>query len=86
MTDQRYIHDPPFPHFCRSIPAKASRGELVPQAPRDEPASELLARTRTAPEALGTKRKITRRKRCAGMSSIDPRKHRVTDERNDHVT
>lgn len=31
-------------HLTQSILAKAFRGELVPQAPNDEPASELLAR------------------------------------------
>ena len=31
----------------QSILAKAFSGELVPQDPRDEPASELLARIRT---------------------------------------
>ena len=48
-----------------SILAKAFRGELVPQDPRDEPASELLARIRTTREAAAAKpkKKATRRKR-----------------------
>ena len=43
----------------QSILAKAFRGELVPQDPRDEPASELLARIRTTRDAnaAGTARK-----------------------------
>jgi len=36
------------PKFDRAILAKAFRGELVPQDPSDEPASELLARIRAA--------------------------------------
>ena len=47
----------------QSILAKAFRGELVPQDPRDEPASELLARIRTTRESTDTKMKPTRRKR-----------------------
>jgi hypothetical protein len=35
----------------QSILAKAFRGELVPQDPRDEPVSELLSRIRTTREA-----------------------------------
>jgi type I restriction enzyme S subunit len=48
----------------QSILAKAFRGELVPQDPRDEPASELLARIRTTREANASKpkKKATRRK------------------------
>jgi type I restriction enzyme, S subunit len=49
----------------QSILAKAFRGELVPQDPRDEPASELLARIRTTREAAAAKpkKKPARRKR-----------------------
>ncbi|MDA0284748.1 MAG: restriction endonuclease subunit S, partial [Planctomycetota bacterium] len=49
----------------QSILAKAFRGELVPQDPRDEPASELLARIRTTRAATATKpmKKPARRKR-----------------------
>jgi type I restriction enzyme S subunit len=36
------------PHLDQAILAKAFRGELVPQDPRDKPASELLARSRVA--------------------------------------
>ena len=53
----------------REILAKAFRGELVPQDPRDEPASELLARIRTTREqaqaALKAAKKKTTRKRKA---------------------
>ena len=52
----------------QSILAKVFRGELVPQDPRDEPASELLARIRTTREAAetvknGKKEKPTSKKR-----------------------
>ena len=49
----------------QSILAKVFRGELVPQDPRDEPASELLARIRTTRAATATKpmKKPARRKR-----------------------
>lgn len=40
--------------------AKAFRGELVPQDPNDEPASELLARI-TASKPIQAKKKITRK-------------------------
>ena len=40
----------------QSILAKAFRGELVPQNPRDEPASELLARIRTTRDAATPKK------------------------------
>ena len=46
----------------QSILAKAFRGELVPQDPRDEPASELLARIRTTREAGAA----TKPKKAAG--------------------
>ena len=49
----------------QSILAKAFRGELVPQDPRDEPASELLARIRTTREATEAAKKKTTRKRKA---------------------
>ncbi len=49
----------------QSILAKAFRGELVPQDPRDEPVSELLKRIRTTREATAAKsakKKTTRKK------------------------
>ena len=46
----------------QSILAKAFRGELVPQDPRDEPASELLARIRTTRDAEVPKKKASRRR------------------------
>lgn len=46
----------------QSILAKAFRGELVPQDPRDEPASELLARIRSARQA-NSSHSSSRRKR-----------------------
>ena len=45
-----------------SILAKAFRGELVPQDPRDEPASELLARIRTTRETSSMPRKAKRKR------------------------
>ena len=46
----------------QSILAKAFRGELVPQDPRDEPASELLARIRTTRETSSMPRKAKRKR------------------------
>ncbi|TWT56470.1 restriction endonuclease subunit S [Allorhodopirellula solitaria] len=43
-------------HLDQSILSKAFRGELVPQDPRDEPASELLARIRQQRQTTKTKR------------------------------
>lgn len=48
--------------LTQSILAKAFRGELVPQDPNDEPASDLLARIRAEREKAPPKRR-TRRKR-----------------------
>ena len=47
----------------QSILAKAFRGELVPQDPNDEPASELLARIRSARDAATKPKKKATRKR-----------------------
>ena len=44
----------------QSILAKAFRGELVPQDPRDEPASQLLHRIRTTREKLEAEKKATK--------------------------
>ena len=66
----------------QSILAKAFRGELVPQDPRDEPASELLARIRTTRTAqVNSKPKRKRRKTAtarrktsaSGPESSDPK-------------
>ena len=46
----------------QSILSKAFRGELVPQDPNDEPASELLARIRASREAEATAKKATKKK------------------------
>lgn len=46
----------------QSILSKAFRGELVPQDPRDEPASELLARIRTAREKTQSVKKSNKKK------------------------
>jgi type I restriction enzyme S subunit len=55
----------------QSILAKAFRGELVPQDPRDEPASELLARIRTTREAEETT-KPKRRKKKSAAATLQP--------------
>lgn len=47
----------------QSILAKAFRGELVPQDPRDEPASELLARIRTAREDAAANSRSRKKKK-----------------------
>jgi type I restriction enzyme S subunit len=51
--------------LTQSLLAKAFRGELVPQDPNDEPASELLKRIKEerAKQEEGTKQKITKKKR-----------------------
>ena len=46
----------------QSILAKAFRGELVPQDPSDEPASQLLHRIRTTREKLEAEKKATKKK------------------------
>lgn len=48
----------------QSILAKAFRGELVPQDPNDEPASELLARIRKSREQSEAQRKATRKRKA----------------------
>ena len=48
--------------LAQSILSKAFRDELVPQDPRDEPASELLARIRTTREATETTSKANKKK------------------------
>jgi type I restriction enzyme, S subunit len=50
----------------RSILAKAFRGELVPQDPRDEPASEFLARIRNSRDANATNKPETKRPKKRG--------------------
>jgi type I restriction enzyme S subunit len=52
----------------QSILAKAFRGELVPQDPRDEPASELLARIRTTREATSPNKTARSRRKSAKAS------------------
>jgi type I restriction enzyme S subunit len=47
----------------QSILSKAFRGELVPQDPRDEPASELLARIR-AKRAADAAKKTSKKKKA----------------------
>ena len=49
--------------LTQSILAKAFRGELVPQDPNDEPASELLKRIKEAKAETETKDKAMRRRR-----------------------
>jgi type I restriction enzyme S subunit len=52
----------------QSILAKAFRGELVPQDPSDEPASELLARIRNARKSIGTEGMSAKRKRTGKLN------------------
>jgi type I restriction enzyme S subunit len=64
LTAARQIVD----RLTPSLLAKAFRGELVPQDPNDEPASELLARIRAARQAdpaAGKPSRIGRRKAAA---------------------
>jgi len=49
--------------LTQSILAKAFRGELVPQDPNDEPASELLKRIKEKKAKTETKAKSTKRGR-----------------------
>lgn len=49
-------------NLTQSILAKAFRGELVPQDPNDEPASELLARIQKEREAVTTLSKLLKKK------------------------
>jgi type I restriction enzyme S subunit len=54
-----------FEKVDRAILAKAFRGQLVPQDPTDEPASQLLQRIRTEREKLTPKEKpVKKQKRC----------------------
>jgi len=48
----------------QSIVAKAFRGELVPQDPRDEPASQLLHRIRIAREGKEATKKSQSKKKA----------------------
>jgi len=48
-----------------SILAKAFRGELVPQDPKDEPASELLARIQAARKAEASTKKASKKKKAS---------------------
>jgi type I restriction enzyme S subunit len=52
----------------QSILAKAFRGELVPQDPSDEPASELLADIRNARKAIGTEGMSAKRQRTGKLN------------------
>lgn len=47
-------------HFTSAALAKAFRGELVPQDPNDEPASQLLARLRTRPTSTSNSGRLKR--------------------------
>ena len=50
------------PQLDHSILAKAFRGELVPQNPHEEPASELLARIRATRESTRIKETSPKRR------------------------
>ena len=63
MTEQRRFHDLSLANVDQSILAQAFRGELVPQDPRDEPASLLLERIRAEREAAAAEKKKPARAR-----------------------
>jgi type I restriction enzyme S subunit len=63
LIDETYLSaDSTLNELDQSILSKAFRGELVPQDPNDEPASELLARIRASREAQATKTKVGKKK------------------------
>ncbi|MEQ9411968.1 MAG: restriction endonuclease subunit S [Fuerstiella sp.] len=64
----------------QSILAKAFRGELVPQDPRDEPASELLARIRQTREAAAATSKPRGRSKRAARQASQPAAKSSPDE------
>src|SRR5262249_2429501 len=69
--------------------AKAFRGELAPQAPKDEPASVLLARIRASRTSAGEKavRKVrTERKPMATTLTIDTLKEIIRGLPTDQFT
>ena len=55
--------------LTQSILAKAFRGELVPQDPNDEPASELLKRIQAEREAQAAAKKKTKKSTAKGSRS-----------------
>ena len=58
----------------QSILSKAFRGELVPQDPNDEPASELLARISATREAEALKTKVSKKKAACKKNKQHPTK------------
>jgi type I restriction enzyme S subunit len=63
LIDETYLSaDSTLNELDQSILSKAFRGELVPQDPNDEPASELLARILASREAQATKTKVGKKK------------------------
>jgi type I restriction enzyme, S subunit len=70
------------PKLDRAILAKAFRGELVPQDPSDEPASELLARMRAARSDQPTRKRV-RKPRTDVMSRAPRERAAMTKSRDD---
>jgi type I restriction enzyme, S subunit len=59
-------------HLDQAVLAKAFRGELVPQDPRDEPASVLLERINAARTEAATARGSARKGRAAKAQPLRP--------------
>jgi len=69
------VHEPAADTLTQSLLAKAFRGDLVPQDPKDEPASVVLARLRKERESAARKpAKRATRKRASSIVRKNQRK------------